>query len=119
MGLDLRLLPFDCDQGDFCFSHTMLSCERRRDLFDAIQDTLKETPVPDTFISFQGRDEDGDTRYGKTSTTPYGDPLGWVTASDLLGFRRHVGVLDNYQNRAIWAYLEKLPLKTKVALYWH
>lgn len=119
MGLDLTLLPFDCDQGDFCFSHTMLDCERRRDLFEAIMERLHETPVPGGFQSFMGRTEDGDTRYGATTKTPYGEPLGWVQAGDLVKIGPHVGVVDNHLNRAIWAYLKELPYQTKIALYWH
>lgn len=119
MGLDLTLLPFDCDQGNFCFSHTMLDCERRRDLFEAIMKMLKETPVPDGFMSFRGRTQEGDTSYGVTTTTPYGAPLGWVPAGDLVNLGVHIGVLDNHLNRAIWAYLRELPKETKVALFWH
>lgn len=119
MGLDLTLLPFDCDQGDFCFSHTMLDCERRRDLFEAVMEALRETPVPDKFMSFRGRTQEGNSCYGVTTRTPYGEPLGWVQAGDLVKLGSHVGVLDNYLNRAVWAYLEKLPYQTKVALFWH
>lgn len=119
MGLDLTLLPFDGDHGDFCFSHTLLDCGRRRDLFDAIMETLHEVPVPDGFQSYMSRDGDRDSHYGVTTTTPYGQPLGWVRAADLAQFSAHADVLDNYKNKAVWAYLGHLPPRTKVALYWH
>lgn len=116
MGLDLYLLPFD--EGSV-FSHTLLSCERRRDLFEVIMGRLSETPVPDTFYTYLSREDDQDSHYGITTETPYGEPLGWVLASRLLEFAAHEGVRDNFTNRAIWAYLAELPSKTRVALYWH
>lgn len=119
MGLDLLLLPFDADFSDLSFSHTILNCERRRDLFDAIQQTLRETPVPEHFRSYVSQADGRDSHYGITTETPYGESLGWVYAGDLRTFSEHPDVLDNERNRAIWAYLAQLPFRTKVALYWH
>lgn len=121
MGLDLTLLPFDCDQGDFAFSHTLLSCERRGDLFEVVMEKAPgRAVVPPNFKSFTGRCEKcEDTHYGTTVETPYGEPLEWVEVEDLLKLGQHIAVKDDYKNRAIWAYLKELPARTKVALYWH
>jgi hypothetical protein len=115
MGLDLTLLPFEADHEDgFSFAHTVLNCIRRGDLFEAIMEQLNETPVPANFYSYLSRDGDGDSHYNITTTTPYGEPLGYVRVADLLGLSEHVGVLDNQRNRAIWAYLGQLSGRTLV-----
>lgn len=118
MGLDLRLLPFDAD----CFSHTVLDCARRHELWDSIQKIENRVgrDVPDGFTSFSGRSQrHDDTCYGLTIRTPYGENLKYVLTSDLLPLARHKAVHDNEKNRAIWAYLAQLNPQTKVALYWH
>ena len=121
MGLDLRLLPFDADIEELSFSHTILDCLRRGELFDEILKIEEEhgLAVPDRFASFVGHGKDGEPCYGVTVTTPYGEPLLYTTAASLLTLKDREGVTDNYQNRAIWAYLAELPPATKVALYWH
>ncbi len=121
MGLDLRLLPFDCDQGDFAYSHTMLDCDRGRELFAAIMGGAPgRAAVPDGFTSFSGRHGGcQEAGYGRTTTTPYGEPVEWVEVEDLLPFADHAEVKDSNRNRGIWAYLKELPKRTKIALYWH
>lgn len=117
MGVDLRLLPFDCDQGDFAFSHTILELGRDYDLHNEIR-KLRKMPVPQTFTSFSGRAEGyEDTCYGVTNETPYGEPLEWVLAGELCAIKLSKDA--PYKERAIWAYLQHLPPQTKVALYWH
>jgi hypothetical protein len=119
MGLDLTLLPFDADHGaGFSFAHSVLQCARSRELFEAIQ-KLTETPVPAEFYSYLSREDDAAAHYGVTTTTPYGEQLGWVRVADLLAFAEHVEVIGNHKNRAVWAYLGQLPGRTKVALYWN
>ena len=118
MGVDLRLLPFDGDIGNFAFSHTVLGCERRRNLWDKIE-ALPSLPVPDGFTSFTGDAPDGELGYGETLTTPYGERVQYTIISELLKLTLDPGVTDNYKNRAIWAYFAQLPSNTKVALYWH
>lgn len=119
MGLDLKLLPFDGDHHDLSFSHTVLTCDRNYDLFDQIQ-ALEETRgrlVPTGFSSYVSRDEKyEESHYGETKETPYGQPLREVEVEDLLPFRR---LCADWKNLAIWAYLEHLPPRTKVALFWH
>ena len=117
MGLDLYLLPFDCDLPVLAFSHTVLDCCRRRDLFEALMKIEKEIgkPVPDGFQTHIGCE----SGYGTTINTPYGEPLHYATCADLRKVRSHEGVQDNTKNTAIWMYLLALDPDTKVALYWH
>ena len=120
MGLDLSLLPFDAD-GDISFSHTILNCERRQELFEQLfQLDEAGQKVPEKFNSYLSRDEKyEDSHYGLTTKTPYGEDLKYVKAVHLKAYASHPEVQDNYINRAIWAYLACLPDETKVALYWH
>lgn len=118
MGMDLCLLPFDSD----FFSHTILDCERRWELWKPITaiESRIGRDVPDNFQSYKARDEEaGKSCYGKTLRTPYGDNLKYVLVSDLTALSGHASVQDNPKNRAIWAYLEKLAPDTKVALFWY
>lgn len=119
MGLDLTILPIEADHGEWGFAHSMLEVERRSALFEAMLEALKEHPVPPDFRTHLLRGEDGESRYGNTQETPYGEPLGWVRAEELLAFAEHEGVTNNAQNRAAWAYLGALGPGSKVALYWH
>jgi len=122
MGLDLRLLPFDCNNPNLSFSHTVLDCERRRGLFDVILKIEKTVgaAVPRGFASLSNRNpSSGETGYGETTRTPYGDTLMAIRVCHLLTVRKHEGAVDNWKNRAIWSYLAELPLDTQVALYLH
>lgn len=114
MGLDLRLLPFDCDQDRLSFSHTILQFCRNSELFSKIQ-KLNQLEVPDGFTSFSGR-ADGwdDTCYGETVKTPYGEPLTYTTATELASIAER-----SQWDAPTWAYIDALDPKTKIALYWH
>lgn len=116
MGLDLSLLPFDADHGDFAYSHTILNCDRDYKLFDAIQ-KVPQMKVPEGFTTYLSRDEKyEEVHYGKTIETPYGEPLMFAEVESLLKHKKLVHQAS--VNRAVWAYLENLPPRTKVALYW-
>lgn len=122
MGVDLRLLPIDGDHGTVVnFSHNVLSLERRRELWEPIAEIEKAhgRDVPENFDSFIGRRADGETGYGRTIESPYGTPVRYVRAADLLPLAEHEAVTDNPKNHAAWAYLAALPADYKVALYWH
>lgn len=116
MGVDLRLLPFDCDQGDFAFSHSILNFDGSYEFYDRIN-KLPQMPVPKDFTSFCGRSENyDDTCYGRTVETPYGEHVKFALAGDLAKVNLDG---DYYQQKATQAYLKALPPHTKVALYWH
>jgi hypothetical protein len=123
MGVDLVLLPFDADSDIIAFSHTILNCFRRQDLFSVIMDIEDQhgTPVPKGFSSFVSREGEDceEPHYGETTTTPYGETLNWVFVNKLSELAEHPDVKDNHKNIAIWAYLKCLPDNTKIALYWH
>lgn len=108
MGIDLRLLPFDGPD----FAHTVLSCDRVPELFDAIKE-LPSHPIDGRFATFVG-DASG---YGDTTEDSYGQPLRWLLTNELL--RLNKLACQNPKNRAIWFYLAALPARTKVALCWH
>lgn len=118
MGLDLKLLPFDFENKFISYSHTILDCERRSNLFEIIK-RLPYSLCPECFISYLGHNDDVQVEcYGKTIEDKYGNALTYVFAENLVAFEDHQDVSDNHQNRAIWAYLRNLPSKTKVALFW-
>lgn len=119
MGLDLTLLPFDAEEPPF--SHTMLSVDRSD--FDPILKIEKRLGknVPKQFTSFYSRDGllPQEPHYGRTTKTPYGDPLKYVLIQDIIGAFNDLADEDSHKNRAIYDYLQALPSRTKVALYWH
>jgi hypothetical protein len=119
MGVDLRLLPIECEQPGNIFSHSVLSCERRYDLFETIR-ALPSRCGPDVLWSFCSRDKEfEEAHYGNTNETPYGERVMCVYNRDLKVLINHPEVVDNYMNRAIWAYLDKLPDTVRIALFWH
>lgn len=123
MGLDLRLLPIDGDAAPVVYSHMLLSCFRRRDLFEAIRKVQDEhgVVVPDNFYTFTGDTEDneGEPGYGTTQFDPYGEEVHYILAKYLKPFQTHEGATDNPINRAVWAFICALPDDFKIALYWH
>lgn len=123
MGVDLSLLPFERPgmPDDWAISHSVLFCERRSNLFADIAEIEKKGAaiVPKDFGTYLCRAGGGDSHYGNTQETPYGDPLRTLLVRDLLGFAKHEDVLDNPRNRAIWVYLAQINPETPVALFWH
>jgi hypothetical protein len=76
--------------------------------------------VPRDFNTHLCRNGEYDgSHYGNTQETAYGDPLRYCYVESLTKLGDHDGVTDNPHNEAIWAFLEHLPARTKVALYWH
>lgn len=122
MGVDLTMLPFGNRSEGNAFSHTLLDCNRSRELFDEIFAIEKEHGeyVPPEFVSYCSRDgKYEEPHYGSTLETPYGERLQYVEAQRLYALIQHPHVQDNYPNRAVWAYISCLPRETKIALYWH
>ncbi|MBI5044587.1 MAG: hypothetical protein HZC02_01565 [Candidatus Levybacteria bacterium] len=119
MGRYLALLPFDFDWVKTDFSHSILECTQRSELFEELE-KLPSMPVPEQFHTYLGYDPETErTCYGNTQTTNDGEQLMYVLVEQLLPFSTHELVRDNFLNRAVWAYLKELPRKTKIALYFH
>lgn len=123
MGVDLKLLIVDGDSVPY--SHTMLELDRAREFWPHVE-KLKTSRFDKPLSSYCSRVPDGEMQgescYGKTETTPYGDELFWVYAKDLTGIpEEHLAPFLKMSqfNRAAWAYLAALPPKTRVGLYWH
>ena len=109
MGVDLKLLPFDCDMEILSFSHTVLNVRRSYELFEHIR-ALPSYCVPKGFTSYLSRDDAyEETHYGDTTEDPYGDPVRCVLASDLkiIGIPGPTG-----------AYINALDDDNKIALFW-
>lgn len=123
MGVDLTLLPFESTQlGGWPMSHTVLWMNRDSETFQQISalETREGRPVPEDFTSYVGRDNEGETAYGRTIKTPYGSPLRYVLAGSLKQI--DMGDMSNpgaWKQRAIWAFVRELPDDLPVALYWH
>lgn len=119
MGIDLTLLPYDCQHYDLFYSHTILSLDRDYDLFDEIKE-IEAYPQMELFSHFMSKVPDGNKKgeycYGADNTDAYGEQLQFVFARDLIK-------LDNKnlsnKNTAVMAYLRMLPGDQRVALYWH
>lgn len=110
MGIDLTLLPFDCDHEYLSFSHNVLQLPRDYNLFDKIRATT-QNEVPEGFTSYVSRDDAyEETHYGKTTEDPYGEKVRYTTAGEL----KKCGIYG-----PSGAYVNELPDENKVALFWH
>ena len=109
MGVDLKLLPFDCDLEMLSFSHTVLNVVRDYALFDRIKE-IPAIRVPRDFTSYLSRDDAyEEPHYGDTTEDPYGDQVRCVLAGDL----KTVGIPG-----PTGAYINALDDDNKVALFW-
>ncbi|MEQ8823860.1 MAG: hypothetical protein RIC14_05755 [Filomicrobium sp.] len=115
MGVDLTLMPLLQRGGNV--SHELLLLERRSELWSEIE--AIQRPFGRDVTCFLSRGEDGEPRYGDLGETPYGDPLTFVTAGELLTLQGHEAVKDNWRNRGIWMLLSEMPADWPIVLYWH
>jgi hypothetical protein len=111
VGVDLTLLPIEGDSYSIGHANTILRVERCSELHDEIL-ALPSQPVPEQFYTHLGESSGHNTQ-----TDDYDDPLMFVLAGDLKRLREHEGVTQ-YGNDPVWAYLERLPDKKRIALYW-
>ena len=110
MGIDLTLLPFDCDHDNLSFSHTVLQLPRDYGLYDRIRG-IPKTKIPDGFHSYVSRDgEYEEPHYGTTTTDSYGDEIECATAGGL----KTVGI-----EGPTGAYINALPDDCRVAIFYH
>ena len=114
MGIDLRLLPIECESHSLCYSHTLLDCVRNYELHEVIK-KLEVVPIMRKITCFLATNNDGEPSYGDITQDAYGKDLTYVT-SDLLSSINDEHV--NGRNVAVWAYLKSLQPNTKVVLYW-
>ena len=118
MGVDLSLLPFEHEEEQVAFTHSVLKCARSRNLAKEIS-RLDASSVPSRFSTHISRNDDYPvTHHGNTQKDAYGQDLKYVFAEELTQFSDHEHVRDNARNRAVWAYLGEIPKDTKVALFW-
>jgi hypothetical protein len=119
MGLDLTLIPLE--PGDFAFSHTLLPMPRAGFLFKEIMalEKVRGFPVPRPFHTYIARNKNGDTTYGDTQVTPYGEPLCCLRIEDLLGLPAWTEAFRGDRCvTATFSYLIVLDPNRPVALYW-
>ena len=117
MGLDLKLLPLL--GRDYWASHDMLRLERNRELWSEIE-KLPRNPIPQALSCYQAvSPTTGDPCYGDVERDPYGTPLTYITAADLLSLKNHEAVQGDWMNRAVWAYLAEMPGDWPIVLYWY
>ena len=105
MGLDLTLMPVI---GEFVCAHEMVDV-RDTAAYDDIE-ALDGIKLYKPISTFRGRLDDGDSGYGPTLDTPYGERIEHVSAAELdqIGMDCPAG-----------AFVSKLAPDTRVLLYWH
>ena len=123
MGLDLSLLPIESDIPSIklCFSHSILSCERDRNLFEFIINCKNKFDVPEYFKCHLSRDEEtGETKYDTLTHDAYGEKIKSINADDLQNIFYTFGNRNelHFRNICIQKYLGELPSNTKIVLYW-
>lgn len=117
MGVDLTLMPLLGKQS--WVAHDMIRVCRRGELWEPIA-ALPTKTIPQPLHCYVARHNiDGKTCYGPVEFDPYGERLTYTTTTDLFTVKDHGAVQDNWQNRAVWAYLEQMPADWPVVLYWH
>lgn len=121
MGRDLRILPIE-SHGSMSppFSHSILSLDRRSELWEEIEELEQFDVGPDGLYCFLARIEEGENAgekcYGIVRDDPYEVPLQTVAAGDLAKLLKKS---DTHRNKAAGFYLSKLPPDTRCVLYWH
>jgi len=122
MGLDLKLIPVDCDSVKQAWGHTLLTLDRDRGLWEAI----KRVPSMEFRRDFNCYVADipdgkwgGESGYGNVTEDALGEPLSFVYA-DELGRVVDLEIMGEKSphNVPAFAYIKALPKNTKVILYW-
>ena len=119
MGLDLRLLPQYNERADF--SHDILSLSRDGEMFNIISEVEKENgkEIPRNGIyTFLATGKDGESKYGKTYESPYGDIINSVQCKNLKEALKDF-MPKHWKNKAIKSFINELPDNLEVWIYWH
>ena len=119
MSLDLTLLPVEFDDSNHGFSHSVLRVDQGGKWHDLLA-SVRRTDVPDKFHTYISR-VNGESCYGDTQTTPYGESLDAARVEDILRAIDKHQVDHEWSRRdaAVIAYLRAMDPRMKVALYWH
>lgn len=122
MGIDLRLIPLHSPikpGRDFYESTFVLAVERRTALWDAIRQIQREhgQAIPGEFFSHYPDSRTGEG-YGLTTEDSYGAPVRYVLAGHLKPLASRPEVSGDVINRAIWAFIWKLPDDWPIVMYW-
>lgn len=115
------LLPITVDSMESGLAHTTLEVTRRRELWPLIH-SLPSQPVPtrfETLVSNEVHNHWNIWMQGNTQVDAYGGKVLCVLVKDLLLLGNHPCVIDDFLNRAVWAYLGQLPDTMRVAIYWY
>lgn len=115
MSVDLTLMPL-LSRDSFC-AHQMVAVERRPELWPEIE-KLPHEKMQAALACYVSVLPDGERGYGNATETPYGDPITFTTAGDLLSLKNHKAVQDCWQNRAAWAWLAHYPKDWPIVLWW-
>lgn len=122
MGVDLSLHPLYLDgHGMTPMPTNVLHLDRERELWAHIRDHLTVKPLDGEYYEYR------DEGLRRTTTDPYGTPITWARCDDLSS------LLDAWLRRPLqpgefrsgkWTYaaagyLERLPIETRVVLWWH
>lgn len=115
MSLDLTLCPYDWPgriDWDFFLAYTRLRCGGASGFAERLERSgVTPHPLPPR-SRFSWYGDEGLKDY---TTDPYGTPLTYLTAAELLS----VAPPENERGPSVWAYLKALPPDTPVVLWWH
>ena|SRR5258706_10591740 len=113
MGVELNLLPLL--YRDQWLSHEIIYLAKDYDLWERI-DALPQKEIPQPISCYLATDGSGEKKYGLILKTPYGKPITYVTASDLLQI--DLSEDASWREKAVWAYLAQMPPDRQICLYW-
>ena len=101
-------------------AHTRLAADSAFYLFDELYEIRNEygRDLPRDYSSYVSTRRNGEHCYGRIRNDAYGEPLKRVYAERLKPLGKKIRKED-YESRAVWAYLCALPDDVEVILYWH
>lgn len=119
MGLNLKLLPIECDRPELRYSHTVLQAARAADIESELEHRgIRAIRLPSALSCFLAYGDNGEHAYGDITEDAFGKPLTCVSVGELMQLAFEPFVTAVQQNRATWSYLGELPTEMRVALYW-
>lgn len=121
MGVDLTLLPVECDCDTWGYAHTVLEIGRNYQTHRKLEQSSPKPRSGWDLRSYFARVPDGSCKgercYGKVVETAYGEPITYLSSDEIVkAMHNSSGLLP--QEKAALAYLRAIPT-CQVALYWH